>query len=99
MKDLRSQVDDRPAPPHNCINVTRESVLESAFRALRRQHFNPQHRIDIVFIDSAGQSEGAVDDGGPTREFFRLLVVAVKDSIFFCGNEDSKNLTLVSRGT
>ncbi|XP_078811933.1 uncharacterized protein LOC105357912 [Oryzias latipes] len=97
LKDLQSQVDEGPAPPHNCIHVTRDSVLDSAFRALRRQRFNPRHRIDIVFIDGAGQSEGAVDDGGPTREFFRLLVVAIKDSIFFSGSEDGKNLTLVSR--
>uniref|UniRef100_A0A087YJY6 HECT domain-containing protein n=1 Tax=Poecilia formosa TaxID=48698 RepID=A0A087YJY6_POEFO len=50
-----------------------------------------------IFVDVEGQSEGAVDDGGPSREFLRLLVDALRDSRYFEGPEDSKHLSLVSR--
>ncbi|XP_035990293.1 G2/M phase-specific E3 ubiquitin-protein ligase-like [Fundulus heteroclitus] len=51
-----------------------------------------------MFVDGEGQSEGAVDDGGPSREFLRLLVAALRDSRYFEGPEGSKNLSLVHRG-
>ncbi|KAM4521337.1 unconventional myosin-VIIa-like, partial [Fundulus diaphanus] len=47
-----------------------------------------------MFVDGEGQSEGAVDDGGPSREFLRLLVAALRDSRYFEGPEGSKNLSL-----
>ncbi|XP_072572652.1 G2/M phase-specific E3 ubiquitin-protein ligase-like isoform X2 [Paramormyrops kingsleyae] len=97
LKNISSQLDTGEHPQSNNVNVTRDSVLESAFRTFRRQRFSPAHRLNVVFVDTDGITEGAVDDGGPTREFLRLLVVAIKDSIYFYGQEDKKNLSLVSR--
>ncbi|XP_072556968.1 uncharacterized protein [Paramormyrops kingsleyae] len=97
LKNISSQLDTGEHPQSNNVNVTRDSVLESAFRTFMMQRFSPAHRLNVVFVDTDGITEGAVDDGGPTREFLRLLVVAIKDSIYFYGQEDKKNLSLVSR--
>ncbi|KAL7408084.1 hypothetical protein ABVT39_018006 [Epinephelus coioides] len=97
LRQLRSQLHVGVPPPSNSVNIMRDSVLESGFRAFGRQRFSPAHRLNVVFIDSDGITEGAVDDGGPTREFLRLLVLAVKNSIYFSGQEYRKNLSLVSR--
>ncbi|XP_049926216.1 G2/M phase-specific E3 ubiquitin-protein ligase-like isoform X2 [Epinephelus moara] len=90
-------------PPANRINVVRADILESAFRAFRRKAFNPERKLDVVFIDTCGQGEGSVDNGGPTREFLTLLMKALMSSRFFVGPASSKNLGLdsigLSRGT
>lgn len=39
--------------------------MESAFRTFKRQRFSPAHRFNVVFVDSDGIAEGAVDDGRP----------------------------------
>ncbi|CAM4674196.1 unnamed protein product [Leuciscus chuanchicus] len=70
---------------------------ESALRAFSRLSFSTEKKLNVVFIDAENTGEGAVDDGGPTREFFRLLNVELKNSQYFCGPDESKNLTLVSR--
>lgn len=49
-------------------------------------------------MDDFMQAEGSVDEGGPTREFFRLLMMALKDSTLFTGPQNSKNLSLDSHG-
>ncbi|XP_035990305.1 G2/M phase-specific E3 ubiquitin-protein ligase-like [Fundulus heteroclitus] len=98
LKNMSSQLVPGPPPQSNSIMVMRETILDSAFRAFRRQRFSPTHRLDVTFVDCDGTGEGAVDDGGPSREFLRLLVVAIRDSKYFSGPEDSKNLSLVSQG-
>ncbi|XP_041830782.1 uncharacterized protein LOC121633001 [Melanotaenia boesemani] len=96
--DLEKGLLRTSSPIHNCLNVCREFLLEGSFRAFRRTHFNPCHRLMITFVDDEGQSEGAVDDGGPSREYLRLLISALRDSRYFEGPESSKNLSLVPRG-
>ncbi|XP_045898288.1 G2/M phase-specific E3 ubiquitin-protein ligase-like isoform X2 [Micropterus dolomieu] len=68
LRSLQSRVHHL-APTANQINVLRNEEFECAERAFRRPAFNPQSKLDIVFIDEDGQGEGAIDDGGPTREF------------------------------
>ncbi|XP_059374195.1 G2/M phase-specific E3 ubiquitin-protein ligase-like [Carassius carassius] len=48
-------------------------------------------------MDDFNQAEGAVDEGGPKREFFRLLMVALKERSLFTGPQNNKNLSLDSR--
>lgn len=99
LEDLEKGVIRTSTPIHNCLSVCREFLLEGSFRAFRRPHFNPCHRLMITFVDDEGLSEGAVDDGGPSREYLRLLLSALRDSRYFEGPEGSKNLSLVPRGT
>ncbi|XP_041823681.1 G2/M phase-specific E3 ubiquitin-protein ligase [Melanotaenia boesemani] len=78
------------------VNVCSSAILEGALRAFHRRTFSPEARLSLVFLDDSMQAEGAVDEGGPSREFFRLLLRAIKDSTLFTGPESSKNLSLDS---
>ena len=97
LRTLQAQLDViSPAPPANSINVIRADVLGSAFRAFRRRKFNPKMNLSVVFVDACGQGEGAVDTGGPKREFINLLMKALINSRFFVGPPESRSLTLVA---
>lgn len=49
--------------------------------------------ISVKFADDDGNSEGAVDAGGPRREFLRLLVKAANEqSGLFYGKVDQRVL-------
>ncbi|XP_060786877.1 uncharacterized protein LOC132892603 [Neoarius graeffei] len=63
------------------FNIIRRSVWDGASRALGRSNFSPEKKVDVKFTDDYGISEGAVDNGGPTREFFRLCLHEIKDKI------------------
>ena len=50
-------------------------------------------RFSVKFADNEGNSEGAVDVGGPKREFFRMVVKAAnEDSGIFIGPEGCRSL-------
>ncbi|KAL1273710.1 hypothetical protein QQF64_026524 [Cirrhinus molitorella] len=76
------------------INVCRSEVMNCALRAFGRARFDPKKKISVVFIDSDGNGEGAVDDGGPLCEFLRLLMIDLRRSAIFQGPENQKNLSL-----
>lgn len=84
----------------NCIskfNISRSFLWEGAKRALSRKSFSPANRISVKFTDDAGVSEGAVDLGGPMREFFTLTFQYLHDSQLFCGHENCKFLSFLSK--
>lgn len=72
--------------------------MKSTLQAFRRRWFNPEARLDVVFVDSDQTSEGAVDGGGPTREYLRLLMKAIHQSSIFDGPETNKRLALNTQG-
>ena len=58
-----------------------------------RKRFSPYNRISIKFADNEGNSKGAVDVGGPKREFLRLVVKAAnEDSGIFIGPARCRSL-------
>lgn len=93
---LASKVWIGETPSCNMINVCRENIMDGAIRAFARRSFNPESKLSVIFMDDFMQAEGSVDEGGPTREFFRLLMMALKDSTLFTGPQNSKNLSLDS---
>ncbi|XP_038569016.1 pollen-specific leucine-rich repeat extensin-like protein 1 [Micropterus salmoides] len=95
LRSLQSRVHHL-APTANQINVLRNEEFECAERAFRRPAFNPQSKLDIVFIDEDGQGEGAIDDGGPTREFCRLLMQQLQEHQIFEGPLEARTLALDS---
>lgn len=97
LRSLQSRVHHL-APTANQINVLRNEEFECAERAFRRPAFNPQSKLDIVFIDEDGQGEGAIDDGGPTREFCRLLMQQLQEHQIFEGPLEARTLALDSVG-
>jgi len=65
---------------------------------MKRTSFAPKNRISVVFTDISGTSEGAVDEGGPRREFFTLgLEWLAENSAMFVG-EDGKFISHCSSG-
>ncbi|XP_059187547.1 G2/M phase-specific E3 ubiquitin-protein ligase-like [Centropristis striata] len=80
------------------FNIIRRSVWDGASRAMGRSNFSPEKQVDVKFTDDYGISEGAVDNGGPTREFFRLCLHDIKDKIgIFEGPRNAKVLTCNSK--
>ncbi|XP_024118464.1 G2/M phase-specific E3 ubiquitin-protein ligase [Oryzias melastigma] len=96
LEQLRSQVSLETPPSSNLLNICRTDVLDGALRAFQRTRFSPYGRLSVVFMDEMSQAEGAVDEGGPTREFFRLLMMKIRDSMLFSGPEEEKYLNLDS---
>ena len=75
------------------LNVRRKHVWEDACRHLSRKKFDPRAVVSVKFADDGGTSEGAVDAGGPRREFLRLLMRAVNEhSGIFYGKIDQRVL-------
>lgn len=82
------------------FNIIRRNVWDGTSRAMGRSNFSPEKKVDVKFTDDYGTSEGAVDNGGPTREFFRLCLHEIKDKIgIFEGPSNAKVLTCNSKGT
>nr|XP_023696129.1 G2/M phase-specific E3 ubiquitin-protein ligase-like isoform X3 [Paramormyrops kingsleyae] len=69
------------------FNINRKNVWDGAVRAMRRPNFSARKRIDVKFTDDEGNSEGAVDMGGPMREFFRLAFQHIRQSPMFTGSD------------
>lgn len=98
LKKMVSKVDGRFCPTSNQINVCRDNVLLCSLRAFKRRFFNPEAKLDVVFVDEDDNGEGAVDEGGPTREYLRLLMRAVHQSNIFEGHEKDRQLSLDTQG-
>ncbi|XP_032402207.1 G2/M phase-specific E3 ubiquitin-protein ligase-like [Xiphophorus hellerii] len=91
---LYSKVDMTFSPTSNQINVCRDRILECSLHAFRRRRFDPAAKLDVIFVDEEDNAEGAVDEGGPTREYLRLLMRAIHQSNVFEGHENDRHLAL-----
>ncbi|XP_077057394.1 uncharacterized protein LOC143710316 [Siphateles boraxobius] len=94
LKKLQSTIDGNICPTANQINVFRENILQCSLQAVKRRRFNPQAKLDVVFVDAGENGEGAIDEGGPTREYLRLLMRAIHQSNVFQGHEKDRSLAL-----
>ncbi|XP_033901583.3 uncharacterized protein LOC117427214 [Acipenser ruthenus] len=66
------------------FNLNRRNVWDVAVRAMRRPNFSTNKRVDV---------KGAVDLGGPMREFFRLVLQHIRNSPMFDGPENQRTLS------
>ena len=83
----------------NLINVRRSNVLVDGLAKISRASFIPQRRLSVKFADDIGQSEGAVDLGGPTREFLHLSIRELFESSMFGGETGNRVLVPNAKGT
>ncbi|XP_072037563.1 G2/M phase-specific E3 ubiquitin-protein ligase-like [Amphiura filiformis] len=83
-----------PHQEKNLINVNRRNPLGGAFRALERGSYSPYSCFNVVFVAGGSKKtgEGAVDLGGPTKEFFRLVRHASLRLSIFQGPPNSLEL-------
>ena len=72
------------------INISRKAVFSSTQQAIERKKLS---FCKPVFVTFAG--EEAVDDGGPKREFFMLLMRNISESLIFHGSWFSHDLGLL----
>ena len=63
---------------------------------LARKSFSAKNKISVKFTDDVGNSEGAVDMGGPMKELFTLVIQWMLTSQLFCGPEHHKFLSFQS---
>jgi len=61
------------------INEQSSAIWLDTCRQLMHKCFSPNKRISVKFVDNEGESEGAVDVGGPKQEFMRLVVKSAHD--------------------
>lgn len=75
-------------------------MWDGAVRGLQRKSFSPENKISVKFTDDSGMSEGAIDLGGPQREFLTLIMHYLANSQMFCSGieEDKKVLNNFSKG-
>lgn len=64
---------------------------------MSHKSFSPANKISVKFTDDAGVSKGAVDLGGPMREFFTLVLQYLHDSQLFCGRDSCKFISFQSK--
>ena len=76
-------INSDPDYEKNLVNVRRKHCWEDAVRKLSKPSFIPERKLSVKFADDMGTSEGAVDQGGPTREFLRLALKAMYDTVFW----------------
>ena len=76
------------------MNALRGEEFECTARAFNRSSFDPYLKLDVVFVDGDGVPEGAVDEGGPTREICTLLIHQMQNNCIFEGPEGNNNKTL-----
>ncbi len=75
------------------FNISRSFIWEGTKRALSRKSFSPNNKVSVKFTDEVGNSEGAVDLGGPMKEYFMLVTQWMLTSHLFCGPEHAKFLS------
>ncbi len=61
------------------IHIRRTHLFEDSYRFFRKQSNNGSKMLKIIFL-----GEAAIDDGGPRREFFQLLLndIAKRSGLF-----------------
>lgn len=68
------------------IHVRRNHIWGDTLRAVKKASFNPINPLRVTFI-----GEPAVDEGGPRREFFSLVLAKIaSDGSIFHGSHDSR---------
>ena len=76
------------------FNICRTNVWDGVVRALKRKSFSASYKMSVKFTDDYGQSEGAVDQGGPKREMLTLVMLELQNSRMFANssNDHGKHL-------
>ena len=92
--------DVQPPAPASLPMKEITEILKRSMRAVSQishKSFSPANKVSVKFTNDAGVSEGAVDLGGPMREFFTLVLQYLHDSQLFCGRDSSKFISFQSK--
>ena len=76
-----------------------DKVWQSAFETFSKDTFDVASFVKVTFIGEDGEYEEALDGGGPTREFFRILMDAIRyNNCIFSGPEEERYLRMDRQG-
>ena len=78
LSDFRTQVIDEDEVQR--VDIRRARIFDDTLVLFSRTHFDVHKHLKVNFI-----GEAAVDNGGLTREFFRLVISEVLQSCLFAG--------------
>ena len=95
LEELRRQLNQTVVAR---FNINRGNVWEGASRTLNKKNFKPNNSIVVRFADDCNVVEGAIDQGGPRREFLRLLLSAIHNGPLLTGESFKKILTMDAKG-
>ncbi|KAI4891458.1 hypothetical protein NFI96_024367 [Prochilodus magdalenae] len=73
------------------FNINRANVWDGAIQGFERSAYNPSYDMLVKFSDDAGQTEEALDTGGPKREFLTLLMDAIRTRRVFDAAEEDEH--------
>ena len=79
------------------FNISRNNLWESAVRGFNQKSFSPTKKISVKFMDDIGQPEGAIDAGGPKREFLTLILEHLRNSPLFVCEQHRKFLSCLAQ--
>ncbi|MBN3294635.1 G2E3 ligase, partial [Polypterus senegalus] len=74
------------------FNINRGDIWDGALRGFRRSTYNPTYTMLVKFTDDSGNTEHAIDAGGPKRQFLQLLIQDLQYQRTFEGKENEKYL-------
>lgn len=82
LREIQANIDEQRVSK---VEVRRSAIWKDTLDQLGQECFSPNNRLLVKFVDDEGESEEAIDLGGPKREFLRLAVKAAdeKSNIFF----------------
>ena len=90
LENLASALNDKEISK---FNISRNHLWECAKRAFNTKSFSPTYKMPVKFTDDIGNSEEAVDLGGPNRELLTLLLHYLQNSSLFIGNDNNTFMT------
>ena len=90
--EITCKAEENQTDSKNIINVTRDNVLDGAFRAVTRATFHPADKLSVRFAGEFG-----IDDGGLTRDFLTCAMAEIEQKLFY-GPETARYLKLNTAG-
>ncbi|XP_056000514.1 G2/M phase-specific E3 ubiquitin-protein ligase-like [Ostrea edulis] len=85
LKELQQKI--QPNGKKNTINVDRNNILDCK-NSFRREKFKENQPLFVRFSGEKG-----IDDGGPSREFMRMMIRSIAQSSIFEGKETNQMLS------
>ena len=82
---MQEQISDYETP--NMISVHRDDVWGMALIGFGWKRFRPDAPLRIDFFNYGESAEGAIDEGGPTKELFTLCLTGMMSGRCFIGTE------------
>ncbi|KAK3588164.1 hypothetical protein CHS0354_012229, partial [Potamilus streckersoni] len=94
IEDILSEIRDHiNVSGHNILYIKRSCIWECALEQFQKEGFSPMDAFKVKFVNDDGNEEGAIDAGGPRREYFQLMMDYLANCSLFEGPSGRKLLS------